>query len=158
LFIFNGWTPGDESREFTCLVNGGRNHVDYIIGSPVVWQVATHLEVIIDDTRYCVMGGDFNHKPLCLRLSINCSFVEPQHIVVTKKFLPRFKYGKLKVKEYQFALTTSLGNMWVVDLIRHLGANRLTNLLQQCVGVVVEFIFGNKPSGRSCKERHYHKP
>jgi hypothetical protein len=66
LLILNGRMPGDESREFTCLVNGGHDTVDYIIGSPTVWQVATHFEVIIDDTCYYAMGGDSDHKPLCL--------------------------------------------------------------------------------------------
>jgi len=37
LFILNGRMPSDESREFTCLVNGGHNIVEYIVGSPVVW-------------------------------------------------------------------------------------------------------------------------
>jgi hypothetical protein len=90
LFIFNGRTPGDKLGEFICLANGGCNTINYIVGSPVVWQVATHLEVIIDDTRYCAMGGDFDHKSLRLQLNINCSFVEPQHMVITKKILPRF--------------------------------------------------------------------
>jgi hypothetical protein len=67
------------------LANGGCSIVDYIVGSPAIWQAATHLEVIINDTRYYAMGGDFDHKPLRLRLSINCTFVEPQHTVVTKK-------------------------------------------------------------------------
>jgi hypothetical protein len=44
--------------------------------------------------------------------------------------LLRFKYDKSKVKEYWFALTMSLGNLWVVDSIGHLGAYMLTNLLQ----------------------------
>ncbi len=100
LLILNGRTPSDESREFTCLANGGRNIIDYIVGSPIVWQVVTHLEVIIDDIRYCAMGGDFNHKPFHIWLSIDCSFVEPQHIVVIIKFLPRFKYDTSKVEEY----------------------------------------------------------
>jgi hypothetical protein len=82
------------------LANGGRTIVDYIVGSLVVWQVLTHLKVIIDDTHYCAMGGDFDHRPLRLRLNIDCSFVEPQHIIITKKFLPKFKYDKLKVEEY----------------------------------------------------------
>ncbi len=56
LFIFNGRTSSEESGELTCLANGGRNTIDYIVGSPIVWQVATHLEVMIDDTRYCAMG------------------------------------------------------------------------------------------------------
>jgi hypothetical protein len=30
-----------------------------------------------------MMGGDFDHRPLRLQLSINYSFVEPQHTVVT---------------------------------------------------------------------------
>jgi hypothetical protein len=72
------------------------------------------------------MGGDFDHKPLRLRLRIDCNFVKPQHTVVTKKFLPRFKYDKSKAKEYQLALTASLGNLWVVDSIRHLGAKRVS--------------------------------
>jgi hypothetical protein len=63
-------------------------------------------------------------------LSIDCSFVEPQHTVETKKFLLRFKYDKSKVGEYQLALRASLGNLWVVDSIRHLGANMLVDLLQ----------------------------
>jgi hypothetical protein len=66
LFIFNRRTLGDESGEFICLANGGRSIVDYIVGSPIVWQVATHLEMIINDTHYYTMGGDFDHKPLHL--------------------------------------------------------------------------------------------
>jgi hypothetical protein len=84
LLILNGRTPGDESGEFTCLANGGRNTIDYIVGSPAIWQTTTHFEVIIDDTRYCAMGGDFDHMPLRLRLNIDCTFVEPQHTIVTK--------------------------------------------------------------------------
>ncbi len=83
------------------MANGGRSIVDYIVGSPAVWQIATHLEVIIDDTRYRAMGDDSNHRPLRLLLNIDCSFVEPQHTVVTKKFfLPRFNYDKSKVEDY----------------------------------------------------------
>jgi hypothetical protein len=66
--------------------------------------------------------------------------------VVTKKFLPRFNYDKSKVEEYQLALTTSLGNLWVVNSIGHLGADELVDLLQQCVGAATKFTFGNKPS------------
>jgi hypothetical protein len=83
LFILNGRTLGDKSREFTCLANGGHNIIDYIIGSLAVLQVATHFEVIIDDTHYCVVGGDSDHWPLCLWLNIDYSFVEPQHMVET---------------------------------------------------------------------------
>jgi hypothetical protein len=43
--------------------------------------------------------------------------------------LPRFNYDKSKVEEYQLALTMSLGNMWVVDSIGHLGADKLADLL-----------------------------
>jgi len=112
------------------LANGGRNTVDYIVGSLVVWQAVTHLKVIIDDTRYHVMGGDSDHKPLCLQLNIDYIFVEPQHMVVTKKFLPKFNYDKSKVKEYQLVLIVNLGNLWVANLIRHLGAHGLVDLLQ----------------------------
>jgi hypothetical protein len=45
-------------------------------------------------------GGDSDHRPLRLWLSIDFTFVEPQHIVVTKKFLPKFKYDKSKVEKY----------------------------------------------------------
>jgi hypothetical protein len=48
--------------------------------------------------------------------------------------------------------------LWVVDSIGHLGVDGLVDLLQQCVGAVAESIFGSKPLGRSCRERHYHKP
>ncbi len=72
--------------------------------------------------------------------------VGSQHTVVTKKFLPRFNYDKSKVEEYQLALTTSLGNLWVVNSIGHLGADELVDLLQQCVGAATKFTFGNKPS------------
>jgi hypothetical protein len=140
------------------LANGGRNTVDYIVGSPAIWQAATHLEVIIDDTRYYAVGEDFDHRPLRLRLSINCAFVESQHIVITKKFLPRFKYDKSKVEQYQLALTTSLGNLWVVNSNGHLGVDGLIDLLQQCVGAAAESTFGNKLSGGHCKMRHCHKP
>jgi hypothetical protein len=129
LLSLNGWTLGDESGEFTCLANGGRSTVDYIVGSFVVWQAITHLKVIIDDTRYHVTGGDSDHKPLHLQLNIDYSFVEPQHTVVTKKFLPKFNYDKSKVEEYQLVLIVSLGNLWVVNSIRHLGAHGLADLL-----------------------------
>ncbi len=43
--------------------------------------------MIIDDTRYYAMGGDFDRKPLRLWLNINYTFVEPQHIVVTKNII-----------------------------------------------------------------------
>ncbi len=80
-------------------------------------------------------------------------------MVETIFFLPRFKYDKSKAENYQLALTKSFGNLWVADLIGHLGADGLVNLLQQCVGVAAKFIFGNKPSGRSCTKRHCsHKP
>ncbi len=114
LLILNGRTSGDELREFTCLVNGGRNSVDYIVDSPAIWQAVTHFKVIIDYTRYCTMGGDSDHKSLRLQLNIDCTFVKPQHIVLTKKFLLRFKYDKSKVEQYQLILTTSLGNLWVL--------------------------------------------
>ncbi len=105
------------------------------------------------------MGGDSDHTSSRLRLNIDCNFVELQHTVVTKKFfLPKFNYDKSKVEEYQLALTASLGNMWVVDSIGHLGANKLVNLLQQCMGAVAKFIFGNRPLGESCRNRHRHKP
>jgi hypothetical protein len=79
-------------------------------------------------------------------------------MVETKKILHRNKYGKSKAEKYQLARTASLGNLWVVDSIGHLGADGLVNLLQQCVGVVIEFTFGNKPLRGSCRKRHYHKP
>jgi len=52
----------------------------------------------------------------------------------------------------------SLGNLWVVDSIGHLGVDGLINLLQQCMGAAAKSTFGRKPLGRSCKEKHYHKP
>jgi hypothetical protein len=85
--------------------------------------------VIIDDTRYYTLGGDSDYKSLHLWLNINCGFVEPQHTVVTNKFLPRFKYDESKAEKYQLALTASLGNVWVVDSIGHLRVDGLTNLL-----------------------------
>ncbi len=86
--------------------------------------------MIIDDTCYYAVGGDYDHRPLRLWLSIDYSFVEPQHTIETKIFLLKFKYDKSKVEEYQLALRASLENLWVVDSIRHLGANRLTDSLQ----------------------------
>jgi len=73
---------GDKLGEFTCLANGGHN----TIGSLAIWQATTHFEVIIDDTCYSAEGRDFDHKPLCLQLSINCSFVEPQRTIEANFF------------------------------------------------------------------------
>ncbi len=112
------------------MANGGCINVDYFVDSPAIWQVATHLEVIINDTHYCTMGGNFDHMSLRLLLNINRSFVEPQHMVVTKKFLHMFKYDKSKAQEYQLALTTNFRNLWVVDFIGHLGLDELADLLQ----------------------------
>ncbi len=104
------------------------------------------------------MGVDSDHMPLCVRLNIDYNFVKPQHTIVTKKFSPKFKYDKSKVEEYQLALPVSLGNMWVVDSIRHLGVDLLIDLLQQCMGAATKSTFGNKPSGGNCKKKHRHKP
>jgi hypothetical protein len=114
--------------------------------------------MIIDVAHYCAMGGDSDHRPLCLWLSIDCSFVEPQHMVVTNFFLLKFKYDKSKVEEYELSLIVSLGNLWVVDLIRHLGVDGLVDLLQQFVSTVAKSTFGNKPSRGNYRERHCHKP
>jgi hypothetical protein len=62
-----------------------RNIIDYIAHSHAVCQVVTHFDVIINDTFYCVMGGNSDHRPLCLQLSIDYNFVEPQHTVVKIK-------------------------------------------------------------------------
>jgi hypothetical protein len=91
-------------------------------------------------------------------LNIDCNFVEPQHTVETKTFLPKFKYAKSIVEKYQLTLTASLGNLWVVDLIGHLGANMLANMLQQCMGATIKSIFGNKLSRGSCRKKQCHKP
>jgi hypothetical protein len=104
------------------------------------------------------MGGDSDHRLLRQRLSIDYTFVEPQHIIVTRNFLPRFKYDKSKVEKYQLVVTTSLKNLWVANSTGHLGANGLTDLLQQCVGVTGESTFGSKFLGGHCKRRHCHKP
>jgi hypothetical protein len=94
LLILNGRTPGDKLGEFTCLANGGCSTINYIVGSPTIWQAAPHFEVIRNDTCYYVVGGDPSHRSLHLWLNINCSFVKPQHTIETKKFLHRFKYDK----------------------------------------------------------------
>jgi hypothetical protein len=50
-------------------------------------------------------------------------------MVVTKKILLKFKYDISKAEKYQLALTVSLGNLWVVDSIGHLGVDGLADLL-----------------------------
>jgi hypothetical protein len=86
------------------------------------------------------------------------SFVEPHNTVVTKTFLPKFKYDKSKAQEYQLALTTSLGNLWVAESIRYLGADELADLLLKCVGGATKSTFGREPPGGSYREIHHHKP
>jgi hypothetical protein len=114
--------------------------------------------MIVNDTHYCDVGGDSDHRLLCLQLNIDCSFVKPQHKVEIQKFFPRFKYDKSKVEEYQLALITSFGNLCVVDSIGHLGGNKLSGLLQQCMGATTESTFGSKPLARSYRKKHCHKP
>jgi len=99
------------------------------------------------------MGGDFDHRPLRLWLNIDCSFVEPQHTIITKKFLIKFKCDKSKAEKYQLALTANLGNLWVVDSIGHLGADKIVDMLQQCAGVVIKFTFGSKSLKGSYRKR-----
>jgi hypothetical protein len=95
---------------------------------------------------------------LCLQWSIDYIFAEAQHIVITGKFLPRFKYDQSKVEKYQFALTTNLGNLWVANSTKHLGPNGLVDLLQQSLGVITKSTFGSKLSEGQCRKRYYHKP
>jgi hypothetical protein len=59
-------------------------------------------------------------------LASPCLGREPKARVATF----RFNYDKSKVKEYQLAVKVSLGNLWVVDSIGHLGANEFANLMQ----------------------------
>jgi hypothetical protein len=78
-------------------------------------------------------------------------------MVVTKNFLPRFKYDKSKAEEYQLALTANLGKLWVVESIRHLGRQVRLPIVIVC-GCCSRVYFWLQTFGKSCRDRHYHKP
>jgi hypothetical protein len=61
------WQMGGTTLSLYCW----HNTIDY-----GVWQGTTHFEVIIDDTHYCVIGGNSDHRSLRLQLNIDYSFVE----------------------------------------------------------------------------------
>ncbi len=76
LFILNGRITSDESRECTCLANGGSSLMDYMVASPALFDCATSL-VVHKCPLFCGKGGDFDHRPLSLNLLLPWQHVSP---------------------------------------------------------------------------------
>jgi hypothetical protein len=77
LFILNGRITGDESRECTCLANGGSSLVDYMVTSPALFDCATSL-VVHKCPLFCGKGGDSDHR--CRNPTLAKCGGEAQHL------------------------------------------------------------------------------
>ncbi len=89
LFTLNGRITGDESRECTCLANGGSSLVDYMVASLVVHTCPL----------FCGKGGDSDHRPLSLNLQLPWQHVSPT-ISDSRANIRHFKYDASKCTQY----------------------------------------------------------
>jgi len=66
LFILNGRTPRDISREYTCLSNKGFNTVDYFLTTADQLEGVKCLEVNCDEKYSSHKDAHSDHRPLVL--------------------------------------------------------------------------------------------
>jgi hypothetical protein len=69
LFILNGRTPGDISREYTCLSNKGFNTMDYFLTTADQLKGVKHLEVNCDEKYSGHKDAHSDHRPLVLTIT-----------------------------------------------------------------------------------------
>jgi len=69
LFILNGRTPGDISREYTCLSNKGFSTVDYFLTTTDQLEGVKHLEVNCDEKYSGHKDAHSDHRPLVLTIT-----------------------------------------------------------------------------------------
>jgi exonuclease III len=68
--ILNGRVAGDLTWEYTCLANHDHNTINYMIASPEMFEVAQHLEVLIDPAYCGSKQSESDHCPLALRFVV----------------------------------------------------------------------------------------
>jgi hypothetical protein len=154
LFILNGRITGDESRECTCLTNGGSSLVDYMVASPVLFDSATSL-VVHKCLLFCGKGGDSNHRPLSLNLQLPWQHVSPT-ISDSWADIRRFKYDASKCTRYcqhlqqQIAqCTTQMSDINNVDMAVQLLHDYICNAARAVHGCL---------AARTNTTQHRHQP
>jgi hypothetical protein len=98
LFILNGRTPGDISREYTCLSNKGFSTVDYFLTTADQLEGVKHLEVNCDEKYSGHKDAHSDHRPLVLTITQQWQPPPVQQKAI--KHPPRFKYDTAKVAEF----------------------------------------------------------
>ncbi len=97
LFILNGRTPGDISREYTCLSNKGFSTVDYFLTTIDQLEGVKHLEVNCDEKYLGHKDAHSDHRPLVLTIT---QWQPPLVLQKAIKHLPHFKYDIAKATEF----------------------------------------------------------
>jgi hypothetical protein len=156
LFILNGHTPGDISREYTCLSNKGFSTVDYFLMTIDQLEGVKHLEVNYDEKYSGHKDAHSDHRPLVLTITQQWQPLPVQQKVI--KHLPRFKYDTAKAVEFSRSVQHNIG-VWASPNVLDAYDIQITiNLLQQCITQSTEEVFGNRQMALGKVTKHIHKP
>jgi len=98
--ILNGRVAGDLTGEYTCFANHGHSTIDYMIASPEMFEVAQHLEVLINPAYYGSKQSESDHRPFALRFVVQFSTYAFAFDNNTPSPMIRFKYNPAFANEY----------------------------------------------------------
>jgi hypothetical protein len=156
LFILNGRTPGDISREYTCLSNKSFNIVDYFLMTADQLKGVKCLEVNCDEKYLGHKDAHFDHRPLVL--TITQQWQPPPIQQKAIKHLPHFKYDTVKVAEFNRSVHYNIGVWASPDVLDASDVQTTINLLQQCITQYAEEVFGNRQVALGKVIKHSHRP
>ncbi len=156
LFILNGRTLGDLSREYTCLSNKGFSIVDYFLTTVDQLEGVKRLEVNCDEKYSGHKDAHSDHRPLIL--TITQQWQPPPIQQKAIKQLPRFKYDTAKAAEFSKSVQHNIGVWASPNVLDASDVQTTVNLLQQCITQYAEEVFGNRQVAFGKAIKHSHKP
>jgi hypothetical protein len=131
LFILNGHTLGDISREYTCLSNKGFSTVDYFLTTADQLEGVKCLEVNCDEKYSGHKDAHSDHRPLVF--TITQQWQPPPIQQKAIKHLPRFKYDTSKAAEFSRNVQHNIGVWASPDVLDASNVQTTVNMLQHCI-------------------------
>jgi hypothetical protein len=156
LFILNGRTPGDISRECTCLSNKGFSTVDYFLTTADQLEGVKRLEVNCDEKYSGHKDAHSDHRPLVIIVTQQWQPLPVQQKAI--KHLPCFKYDTAKAAEFSRSVQHNISVWASPDVLDASDVQTTINLLQQCITQSTKEVFGNRQVALGKAIKHSHKP
>jgi exonuclease III len=128
LFILNGRTPRDISREYTCLSNKSFSTMDYFLMTTNQFEGVKGLEVNNDEKYSGHKDAHSDHRPLVLTITQQWQPPPVQQKVI--KHLPHFKYDIAKSAEFSKSVQHNIGVWASPDVLDTSDVQTIVNLLQ----------------------------